>query len=320
MIQIKRPHMLYVKDSGDVSKGRFIVEPLERGFGVTLGNSLRRVLLSSLPGAAVTAVNIQDVLHEFSTIPGVVEDVTDILLNLKQLIVKLDGEESVTLKLDKQGPCVVTAGDLVLPPGVEIINKDLHIAELNEDGKLIMEVMVEYGRGYLRSEDNVRPEYTFNTLVMDAAFSPVKQVKYYVEDTRVGQDINYDRLILELETNGAILPDEATRLASKFLVEHLGLFVNYVEEQQELIEMVSEEKETVNQNVDIPIKDIEFSVRSRNCLKRTDIKTIGDLASKTAAELLSIKNFGMKSLNEVKDKLAQFGLSLRDETIPTDDK
>jgi len=310
--------MLYVKNGEDDSLGKFIVEPLERGFGITLGNSLRRILLSSLPGAAVTAVNIQDVLHEFSTIPGVVEDVTDIILNLKQLIIKLDGEENVTLRIEKSGPGVVTAADLILPSGVEIINKDLHIATLNEDGKIIMDLMVEYGRGYSSSENNVRTDHNFNTLVMDSSFSPVKKVKYYVEDTRVGQDINYDRLVLELQTNGAICPDEATRLASQFLIEHLGLFVNYIEEQKDLIEMVSEEKETVNENVDIPIKDIEFSVRSRNCLKRTDIKSIGDLAAKTAAELLEIKNFGMKSLNEVKDKLSQFNLGLSDETIPDD--
>jgi DNA-directed RNA polymerase subunit alpha len=310
--------MLYVKNGEDDSQGKFIVEPLERGFGITLGNSLRRILLSSLPGAAVTAINIQDVLHEFSTIPGVVEDVTDIILNLKQLIIKLDDEENVTLRIEKSGPGVVTAADLILPAGVEIINEDLHIATLNEDGKIIMDLMVEYGRGYSSSESNVRPEHNFNTLVMDSSFSPVKKVKYYVEDARVGQEINYDRLVLELQTNGAIFPDEATRLASQFLIEHLGLFVNYIEEQKDLIEMVSEEKETVNENVDIPIKDIEFSVRSRNCLKRTDIKSIGDLAAKTAAELLEIKNFGMKSLNEVKDKLSQFNLGLSDETIPDD--
>ena len=323
MIQIKKPHMLYVND-GDKdpsSYGKFVIEPLERGFGVTLGNSLRRVLLSSLPGAAVTAIKIEGILHEFSTVPGVVEDVTDIILNVKQLIVKLDEDvDTAVLRIEKDGPGVVTADDIKLPGGVEVINLDHHIATMNADGKMDMELTVERGRGYVTSVQNAKSDMAFNAISIDSSFSPVKKVKYYVEDTRIGHEINYDRLVVELWTDGSILPDEATSLASQFLIEHLGLFVRYIQEQKEMINMISETPEDDNKNVEIPIKDIEFSVRSRNCLKRTEIKTIGDLADMTAAELLEIKNFGMKSLNEVKDKLSQFSLGLRDETIPVDDK
>lgn len=321
MIEIKKPQMLFVRDRDKDPKtyGKFVIEPLERGFGVTLGNSLRRVLLASLPGAAVTAIRIDGVLHEFSTIDGIIEDVTDIILNVKQLIVRYEGHETVTARIEKKGPGVVTAADITCPGGVTIVNKDQHIATLNEQGKLIMEMEIRRGRGYVTAEHNTSVESDINTLLVDSSFSPIQKVHYTVEDTRVGQDINYDRLVLELWTNGAILPDEATSIASQFLIQHLGLFVDCATDVKDRLVMVSEEKEAVNKNLDIPIKDIEFSVRSRNCLKRTEIKTLGDLARMSAAELLEIKNFGMKSLNEVKEKLDQYGLGLRDETLPTEE-
>ncbi len=294
--------------------GRFVVEPLERGYGTTLGNSLRRVLLGSFPGAAVTGVRIDTVLHEFSTIPGVLEDVTDLILNIKQIIVKLTEDESVTVTIDKKGPCVVKAGDIQCVGSLQIINPEQHIATLNENGKLDMELVIEKGRGYVTAEKNLKPNQPLNTLVIDAMFSPIVKVNYNVEDTRVGQDINYDKLIMELWTNGSVKPDEATCLAAKLLRENLSLFIDYVDnKQQDSIVMVSEEKEKVNKYVDIPIKDVEFSVRSRNCLKRTSIKTLGDLAKKSASELLEIKNFGQKSLNEIREKLAQYNLGLKDD-------
>lgn len=316
MIQIKKPRLMYLKDSNiDPTRyGKFVIEPLERGYGITLGNSLRRVLLGAFPGAAITAVRIEGVLHEFSTIPGVLEDVTEIILNLKQVVVKLTDEDMVTVTVEKKGPGILKAGDIKCVGSLQIINPDHHIATLNEDANLNMELVIEKGRGYSLAEKNVKPGQPFNTLNIDAIFSPIIKVNYTVEDTRVGQDINYDRLNFELWTNGSIRPDEATCLASKLLREHLSLFIDYMENQQnENIVMVAEEKEKVNKFVDIPIKDVEFSVRSRNCLKRTSIKTLGELASKTAAELLEIKNFGQKSLNEVREKLRQYGLSLKDD-------
>ncbi len=315
MIQIKKPQMMFVRDKEQNADtyGKFVIEPLERGFGITLGNSLRRVLLSALPGAAVTAIRIENILHEFTAIKGVMEDVTDIILNVKQLVVRLEDEESVTVRIDKKGPGEVTAADISPANGLTVVNPGLHIATLNAEGRLQMELVIERGRGYKTSEQNAKADQPFNTIVIDSSFSPIRRVNYAVEDTRVGQEINYDRLILELWTNGSIKPDEATSLASQFLMQHLGLFVEYIREEKQKIQMISEEKEKINKNLDIPIKDIEFSVRSRNCLKRTDIKTIGDLANKTAAELLQIKNFGMKSLTEVKEKLAQYNLTLREE-------
>lgn len=316
MIQIKKPRMIYMRDTNqDPSRyGRFVVEPLERGYGTTLGNSLRRVLLGSFPGAAITGVRIDGVLHEFSTIPGVLEDVTDLILNLKQVVVKLTEDDTVTVSIEKKGPCVVKAGDIQCVGSLQIINPEQHIATLNETGKLNMEIVIEKGRGYVTAEKNSKPNQPLNTLVIDSMFSPIVKVNYYVEDTRVGQDINYDKLTMELWTNGSVKPDEATCLAAKLLREHLSLFIDYVDnKQQDSIVMVSEEKEKVNKYVDIPIKDVEFSVRSRNCLKRTSIKTLGDLAKKSATELLEIKNFGQKSLNEIREKLAQYNLALKDD-------
>lgn len=316
MIQIKKPRMVFLRDANaDSSKyGKFIVEPLERGYGITLGNSLRRVLLGAFPGAAVTATRIDGVLHEFSTIPGVLEDVTDLILNIKQIVAELKDEDSVTVTLEKKGPCTVKAGDIQCVGSLRIINPELHLATLNEQGKLDMELVIEKGRGYMPAEKNAKPNQPLNTLNVDAMFSPIVKVNYNVEDTRVGQDINYDKLTMELWTNGSVRPDEATCLAAKLLREHLSLFIDYSDnKQQDSIVMVSEEKEKVNKNVDIPLKDVEFSVRSRNCLKRTSIKTLGDLAKKNASELLEIKNFGQKSLNEIRERLAQYNLRLKDD-------
>jgi DNA-directed RNA polymerase subunit alpha len=315
MIEIKRPQMTYLtgKNEDESKYGMFVIEPLERGYGQTIGNSMRRVLLGSLPGAAVTALRIDGVLHEFSTIPGVLEDVNEIILNVKELVVKLEGEDQVVARIEKKGSGIVTAADIVGPPSLTVIEPDHYIATINEDAKMEMELVIERGRGYIPGEKNQKKDQPFNTLGIDASFSPIKRVKYTVEDTRVGQDINYDKLVMELWTNGAIRPDEATCLAAQFIREHISLFVDYMDMRDKPV-MVTEKVESANKNVDIPIKDVEFSVRSRNCLKRTNIQTIGELAMLSATELLEIKNFGVKSLTEIREKLQQYGLSLKDDS------
>jgi DNA-directed RNA polymerase subunit alpha len=297
--------------------GRFIAEPLERGFGVTLGNSLRRVLLSSLPGAAVTNVWIKGVYHEFSTIPGVLEDVTEIILNLKQLVVKLEGISSKVLSLNVNGPKKVTAGDISPEDEVQILNPDLHIATLNEEAALEMKLMVKAGRSYVpaefnQSDNELTEEDNQNGywIPIDAIFSPVRKANFSVEDTRVGQSTDFDRLILEVSTNGTMSPEEAVMEAANILKEQLDVFVNFEEKEEQEEQEVDELQVKMLANLDKSIDELELSVRSYNCLINSDIKTVKELIQKTEAEILKTRNFGRKSLNEIKEVLGSLGLHL----------
>ncbi|HYB20498.1 MAG TPA: DNA-directed RNA polymerase subunit alpha [Thermodesulfobacteriota bacterium] len=290
--------------------GRFHIEPLERGFGITIGNSLRRILLSSLQGAAVTAVRIKGVLHEFSTIHGVREDVTDIILNIKELLVKLhsDGPEILRLKANKPG--VVKAQDIQTNPNVEILNPEHVIATLSEDGDLDIEMVVKRGRGYVPAERNREEGQPIGTISIDALFSPIRKVNHTVTHSRVGQITDYDRLTLEVWTSGNVTPADAVAYAAKILKEQLSVFINF--DEGEAIPKTPEIQEAVklNENLFKSVDELELSVRSANCLKNADIRYIGDLVQKTEAEMLKTKNFGRKSLNEIKEILAEMGLSL----------
>jgi len=310
MIEIEKPRI----ETEELSReyGRFVVEPLERGYGITLGNSLRRILLSSLPGAAVTSVRIDGVLHEFSTIRGVVEDVTDIVLNLKQLIVKLHEDGPVTLHVVAEGEGEVTAGDIQAPSSVEILNPDLHIATLSEDGRLQMEITVAKGRGYVPAERNKTPDQPIGVIAVDSIFTPVRRVNFRVEDTRVGQITDYDRLILEVWTDGSIAPNEAVSLSAKILTEHLRFFINLGEEAEGMEIMVEKEEEQRNRLLEMTIEELDLSVRSYNCLKRAGINTVEELTRRTEEDMMKVRNLGKKSLQEVKEKLAALQLSFRD--------
>ncbi len=290
--------------------GRFHVEPLERGFGITIGNSLRRILLSSLQGAAITAVRMKGVLHEFSTIHGVREDVTDIILNIKELLVKLhsDGPETLHLKANKPG--LVRARDIQTGPNVEILNPDHVIATLSEDGELSMELVVKRGRGYIPAERNREEGQPIGTIPIDALFSPIRKVNYTVTHSRVGQITDYDRLTMEIWTNGNVAPADALGYAAKILKEQLSVFINFDEEG--MIPKAPEVPESakINENLFKGVDELELSVRSANCLKNADIRYIGDLVQKSETEMLKTKNFGRKSLNEIKEILSEMGLSL----------
>jgi DNA-directed RNA polymerase subunit alpha len=306
-----RPKALEVEEEGlSPTYGRFHVEPLERGFGITIGNSLRRILLSSLQGAAVTAVRINGVLHEFSTIHGVREDVTDIILNIKELLVKLhsDGPETLRLKANKAG--VVRAQDIQSNSNVEILNPDHVIATLSEDGELDVEMVIKRGRGYMPAERNREEGQPIGTISIDALFSPIRKVNYTVTHSRVGQITDYDRLTLDVWTNGNVSPADAIAYAAKILKEQLSVFINFNE--GEVIPKAPEVQEAVklNENLFKSVDELELSVRSANCLKNADIRYIGDLVQKTEAEMLKTKNFGRKSLNEIKEILSEMGLSL----------
>ncbi|MBI4870666.1 MAG: DNA-directed RNA polymerase subunit alpha [Candidatus Riflebacteria bacterium] len=316
MIEITKPTLKISRDTSVKTYGKFVLEPLQRGYGQTMGNSLRRLLLSSMPGACISSVRIEGVLHEFSAVEGLVEDVIDLILNLKKIVVRSMADRPSTLKLKVTGPRKVTAADIEPNASVEIINPDCYICELTKEMPLEMEMSVEKGTGYKLARKNTKGEYPLNTIFLDCHFSPITRVNYKIEDTRVGQELNYDRLTLEVWTNGAIYPTEAVRLSAKMLQAHLELFLNldpaspYPEEDYR---MVVEARKEDNKNIDIPIKDLEFSVRSRNCLEQENIRTLGELAKKRASELLAIKNFGKKSLHEIREKLAVYGLALRDE-------
>ena len=299
--------------------GKLIAEPFERGYGTTVGNSLRRVLLSSLEGAAVTSVKIEGVLHEFSTIPGVVEDVTDIILNIKRLVVRADTDELKVVHIDAGKKGVVTGGDIQTDGTVEIINKDLVIATLSEDTKFKVEMTVKRGRGYITAEENSLGESVIGTIPVDSIFSPVLRVRYSTENTRVGQKTNYDRLIMEVWTNGTITPEMAVIEAAKILRKHLNVFIHYFEAGEEIqdegaVEIIEEKKPSIPpelfDKLSMSIDELDLSVRSRNCLEAVHMRTVGDLVSKSGAELLKFRNFGKTSLAEVEGKLAELGLSL----------
>lgn len=309
MIEIEKPKIESVEVTD--TYGKFVVEPLERGYGTTLGNSLRRILLSSLPGAAVTTVKIDGVLHEFSTIPGVKEDVTDIILNIKGLLVKLHGEGPATLRIEAYGPKEVTAADIIAPPEVVILNPNLPIATLEAGARFFVEMTVEKGRGYVSAERHNAGEQPIGVILVDSIFTPITKANYTVEDTRVGQVTNYDRLILEVWTDGSIRPDEATSLAAKILTEHLALFVNLAEATHNVEIMVEKEEEQKDKLLEMSIEELDLSVRSYNCLKRAGINTVEELTRKTEEDMMKVRNLGRKSLEEVKQKLAVLGLSLK---------
>ncbi len=311
MIGMEKPKIETVVLAEDNSYGKFVVEPLERGYGITLGNSLRRILLSSLPGAAVTSVKIDGVLHEFSTLPGVVEDVTDIILNLKQLSLRVHSDEPKVLRLQAEGEGVVRAGDIHTDADVEILNPDLHIATLDKGGRLIAEITVGKGRGYVPADQNKTPDMPIGVIPVDSIFSPIRRVNYTIEHTRVGNKTNYDKLTLEVWTNGAVRPDEACSWAAKILKEHLELFISLTEDADEIEVMQEKEDDERNKLMEMTIEELDLSVRSYNCLKRAGINTIAELVSKTDEEMMKVRNLGKKSLEEVKTKLAAFGLSLR---------
>jgi len=317
MIEIIKSKVIRVKDENTPENyGHYVVEPLERGFGITLGNSIRRVLLSSIPGWAITSVKIDGVLHEFQLIEGVTEDMIEITLNLKDVVVRLnENYENYTLKVKKEGPGELLAGDFAVPGIVEIFNPEHKIATIAKKYSLEMEVTISRGRGYKTSSQikEMFDDGDVSRIYLDSNFSPILKVNYNVTDTRVGQNFDYDKLEMEIWTNKTVTPDVALNTAVRLLQEYLNLFVTIEDMQVETVGMITEKEEKRENNYDIPIRDLEFSVRSRNCLKRANIKTLGQLTQMTAEELLSIKNFGRKSLNEIREKLRQFNLTLKGE-------
>jgi DNA-directed RNA polymerase subunit alpha len=290
--------------------GRFTAEPFERGFGTTVGNALRRVLLSSLEGAAVTAVQIEGVYHEFSAIPGVREDVTDIILNLKELLLKMHGYGPKAMTIQAEGEREVTGADIVTDSDIEVLNPELHVATLNKDGKLNIGMTVRKGRGYMPAEINVDEEMPAQAIPIDAIFSPVQKVNFTVENARVGRRTDYDKLTLEVTTNGSLTPEEAVSQAAQILRDHLEIFVNFKEEIRPEVPTVDVDRVHLLENLKRSVDELELSVRSYNCLKNANIRNIGELVQKTEAEMLKTRNFGRKSLNEIKEILETLGLSL----------
>ncbi len=290
--------------------GRFVVEPLERGFGITLANGLRRILLSSLTGAAVTSVRIQSVLHEFTTVPGVREDVTDIVLNLKSLALKMHGEgpKSLRVEVHQEGP--LTAGEAIQDPEIEVLNPDLVLCTLDKDAELVMDLTIEKNRGYVSADRNKRPDQPIGVIAMDAMFSPIRRVNYTIEDTRVGQITDYDKLTLEIWTNGGIRPDEALVESARILEDHLSLFTGLSVDARRPATTQDQPGDKRDRLREMPIEELELSVRSFNCLKRAGINTVAELVSRTDEEMMKVRNLGKKSLEEVKQKLADAGLSL----------
>ena len=315
MMQIDKPSIKF-EESQNGAVAKFTIEPLERGFGTTIGNAMRRVLLGGLPGAAPIAIRIQGVQHEFSTIPGVDQDVTDIVLNIKSLIVHTDSTDTdfrATLTLRAKGPCDVTAGDIVTPEGVEIINTDLNICHLSAGATFDMEIIIGRGRGYVLAKDNKDACDSIGFIAVDSIFSPVLSVEPHVESARVGQNINFDKLTLEVTTNGATSAKEVTSLAAKILNEHLNLFIELVDNMADQSFLVAKEEDDQKKILDMSITELELSVRSTNCLKRANINNVGDLTSKTHKELAKVRNLGNKSLEEIIQKIEQLGLKLKDE-------
>ena len=309
--ELIRPKRLEAeKETLTPSYGKFTAEPFERGFGITIGNSLRRILLSSLQGAAIASVKIDGVLHEFSTIPGVKEDATEILLNLKEIRLKLHTDGPKTIRVKAEGPKVVKAGDILTGEAVEILNPDLLIATLSRDAKLSMEMMVKMGKGYVPAERNKEEDQPIGTIPIDAIFSPIRKVNYTVTNARVGQITDYDKLTIEVWTDGSLNPEEAVAHAAKILKEQLSIFITFEEEEEVEGVKEAEDSEVLNENLYRSVDELELSVRSANCLKHANIKLIGDLVQKTEAEILATKNFGRKSLNEIKELLTDMGLSL----------
>ncbi len=311
MVEIEKPRIELVELSDDNTYGKIVLEPLERGYGTTLGNSMRRVLLSSLTGAAVTSIKIDGVQHEFSTIPGVIEDTTEIILNIKGLHILMHVDEPKLLRIEAQGEGEVKASDIIADPDVEIINKDHHIATLDKDGKLFMELTIEKGSGYVTAERNKKPNQPIGVIAVDSIFTPVNKVNFSVEHTRVGQRTDYDRLTMEISTNGTIKPDEAVSEAAKILIEHFNIFIGLTTAVKDAEVPVEKEKDDKEKILEMPIEELDLSVRSYNCLKRAGINTIGELVQKTPEDMMKVRNLGKKSLEEVEEKLRAFDLSLK---------
>lgn len=311
MIEFEKPNIAKVDES--TNYGKFVVEPLERGYGTTLGNSLRRILLASLPGAAVTSIQIDGVLHEFSSIDGVTEDVTRIISNIKKIALKINSDEDKTLEIDVKGPATVTAGDIEADGDVEILNPDLYICTIAEGGHFHVRMTANKGRGYVAANENKVDDMPIGVLPIDSIYTPISRVNYQVESTRVGHRNDFDKLTLDVWTDGSINPREAISLAAKILTEHLEIFVNLTDEAKNAEIMVEKEETHKEKMLEMTIEELDLSVRSYNCLKRAGINTVQELTNKTEADMMKVRNLGRKSLEEVKAKLADLGLSLREE-------
>ena len=310
MVEIEKPRIDCVENPGDASYGKYVAEPLERGYGTTLGNSLRRILLSSLPGTAVTSIKIAGVQHEFSTIPGIKEDVTEIVLNIKSIIAKLHCEENKTVHIEASGECEVTAGDIKCDADVEILNPELHIATLGPDATLSMELTLSHGRGYVPADRNKPAQTIIGLIPVDSIYTPVRKVNYTVENTRVGDATDYDKLTLEVWTDGTIDARDAVSLGARILCDHFALFTDLSETMGSRSTVVEKAETQRDKVMEMTIDDMDLSVRSYNCLKRANINTVEDLISKTEEEMMKVRNLGRKSLEEVINKLAMMGLSL----------
>ena len=308
MIEFEKPRIECLKLDNDNMYAKFVCEPLERGYGITLGNSLRRILLSSLPGAAITSIKVDGIQHEFSTIPGVVEDVVEIILNLKNVRLKIFDNEEKNLRIDVDKEGEVTAGDIVGDANVEVLNPDLHIATISEGGSIHMELTANRGRGYNPSVKNKNPNQPLGVIAIDSIYTPVKKVNFYVENTRVGQITDFDKLTIELWTDGSLLPDEALSLAAKVMNEHLALFIDLSEATKNTEIMVEKEESKKEKVLETTIEELDLSVRSYNCLKRAGIVNVEDLTNKTEEEMMKVRNLGRKSLEEVTNKLHSLGL------------
>ena len=313
MVEIEKPRIKCIENPGDVSYGKYVVEPLERGYGTTLGNALRRILLSSLPGTAVTSIKISGVQHEFTTIPGVKEDVTDIVLNVKKIISKLHSNGPKTVYIECSGECEVTAGDIKSDGEVEILNPDLHIATLGPDATLNMELTLNHGRGYVSADRNKPAQSVIGVIPVDSIYTPVHKVNYTVENTRVGNMTDFDKLTLEIWTDGTISARDAVSLGAKILCDHFTLFTDLSEVMGKSSTVVETTEKTQDKVLELTIEELDLSVRSFNCLKRANINTVEDLISKTEDEMMKVRNLGRKSLEEVINKLAMMGLHLADE-------
>ena len=313
MIEFERPNIECIKIDDENNYSKFVCEPLERGYGVTIGNSLRRILLSSLPGCAITSVKIDGVLHEFSCIPNVVEDVPEIIVNLKNVRLKFDGNEEKTLRIEHKGEGEVTAGDIITDGTVEILNPDLHIATVSEGGNLVMEMTADRGRGYNSSEKNKKPNQDISVLPIDSIYTPVKKVNYQVENTRVGQMVDYDKLTIEVWTDGSLKSHEALSLAAKVMTGHLELFIDLSEATKNTQIMIEKEESKKEKVLEMSIEELELSVRSFNCLKRAGIATVEDLTNKSETDMLKVRNLGKKSFDEVTAKLHSLGLDFAKE-------
>ncbi|NTW05713.1 MAG: DNA-directed RNA polymerase subunit alpha [Peptococcaceae bacterium] len=313
MLEIEKPKIDCTEMNEENNYARYVVEPLERGYGITLGNSLRRILLSSLPGAAVVSIKIDGVLHEFSSIPGVKEDVTDIILNLKRLCFKMHTDEEKTLRIEAKGEGVVRARDIIHDSDIDILNPDLHIATLSGNSNLYMELTVSKGRGYVPADKNKRGDHIIGVIPVDSVFTPVRKVNYTIDNTRVGQRTDYNKLTLEVWTDGSISPDEAVSLSAKIMGEHLRLFIGLTESANDVEIMVEKEEEQKDKILEMTIEELDLSVRSYNCLKRAGINTVEELVQRNDEDMMKVRNLGKKSLEEVINKLNELGLSLRRE-------